>query len=261
MQAQFLLKFGSMKKRNSQFLLVWSLLSVLVISSCKDEPDPPLPDPSSFELQFVANWGSDPLVRDQYYAAPDGRNYMIQVFKSFVSNLKLIKPDESRVLVEDVALIDLYKPSSFVISGEVPSGSYVGIQFSLGLDSIQNHTDPSDYPVEHPMSSVTSMYWTWFTNYIFAKVEGIADSTSTDTIRPFLYHPGLDSLRQDLEFRGLDLVIAAEETEKMTLTIDLQQVIFGANDTIDVKIDNFTHTTDDPVLAGRVMRNLKAAIR
>ena len=105
------------------------------------------------------------------------------------------------------------------------------------------------------------MYWSWFTNYIFAKVEGIADSTNADTINPFLFHPGLDSLRQDVEFSGLNIVLAEKETETLTLIIDLQEVFFSTADPIDVTVDDFTHTTDDPVLAGRVMRNLKAAIR
>lgn len=249
-----------MKKLLFPALLAFCLL-VVAVSSCKDEPDPPTPDPSVFQLEFALKWGSNDLIRDQYYPAPDGRNYAIREFKCYISNLVLVKPDQSTVSVNKVALMDLYKPATMLIAGEVPAGSYTGLQFSLGLDSAQNHTDPSDYPVTHPMSSSNSMYWTWFTNYIFAKIEGDADTTNSDSVNTFLYHPGLDSLRQDLAFDNLSIVVAEEQTKKFTLELDLQQVIFGANDTIDVRIDNFTHTVDNPGLASRVMRNLKAAIR
>ena len=250
-----------MKKYLLPFLLVLGLISVLGISACKDEPEPPLPDPATIQVDFVVKWGNNNLALEQYYPAPDGRNYAIQVFKCFISNLSLVRPDDYTTLVKDVALIDLYYPASQSIAGNVAAGTYTGIKFSLGLDSIQNHGDPSDYPVEHPLSSVTGMYWSWFTNYIFAKIEGIADSTNADTINPFLFHPGLDSLRQDVEFSGLNIVLAEKETETLTLIIDLQEVFFSTADPIDVTVDDFTHTTDDPVLAGRVMRNLKAAIR
>ncbi|MEY3443344.1 MAG: hypothetical protein RLZZ519_1625 [Bacteroidota bacterium] len=250
-----------MRKYIAPSLIALSLLSAFVLSGCKEDPQPPAPEPATFQVDFAVKWGSNDLALEQYYPAPNGRNYNIQMFKCFVSNLSLVRPDDSVFLVDDVALIDMYYPASKRVSGKVKAGTYTGLRFNLGLDSIQNHGDPSDYPVESPLSSVTGMYWSWFTNYIFAKIEGIADSTNADTINPFLFHPGLDSLRQEVEFSGLNIVLAEKETETLTLTIDLQELFFRTADPIDVSFDNFTHTTDDPVLAGRVMRNLKAAIR
>lgn len=233
---------------------------VVAVSACKD-PDPPTPDPSQFQLDFAFKWGSSTLERDQFYPAPDGRDYAIHTLKYYVSNLSLVKPDQTKVPVKDVALVDIYYPASQAIAGEVSAGDYTGIAFSLGLSPAQNLSNPADYPVEHPLSSVNNMFWNWATKYIFAKVEGTADTTGADSLDiMFLYHPGADSMRQDLEFSGLDIQVAEGQTQKHILTLDLQQVIFGAADTIDVRVDPVTHTTNDPALAGRVMRNFKAAI-
>ena len=98
-----------MKKYLLPFLLVLGLISVLGISACKDEPEPPLPDPATIQVDFVVKWGNNNLALEQYYPAPDGRNYAIQVFKCFISNLSLVRPDDSTTLVKDVALISFKK--------------------------------------------------------------------------------------------------------------------------------------------------------
>lgn len=246
-------------KRNAILFLLPALF-LLAMVGCKD--DPPTPEPAKFELKFAWKWGNQDLVRDQFYDnAPAGRRFSFQTFKYYISNLELIKSDQSTISVNKVALFDLYKPTALTMDGEVPMGNYTGFKFKLGLDPTQNGTSPSDYPVEHPMSSVNGMYWTWFTNYIFVKIEGSADTIGGLDPDIFLFHTGLDSNMQDLAFTGQDIAISEGATTQRTVTIDLQKFFLGANDTIYVPDSIFTHTTDDPALATRVMRNLKAAMQ
>ena len=246
-------------KRHSILYLLPALL-ILAIVGCKD--DPPTPDPAKFQLKFAWKWGNQDLVMDQFYDdAPAGRRFSFQTFKYYISNLELIKSDQSTVSVNKVALFDLYEPTALSMEGEVPVGNYTGFKFALGLDSLQNGTAPSDYPVEHPMSSVNGMYWSWFTNYIFVKIEGSADTIGGLDPDIFLFHVGLDSNRQDLAFTGQDIAVTEGATTQRTVNIDLQKIFFGPNDTIFLPDTLLTHTTDDPALASRVMRNLKAAMQ
>lgn len=248
-----------MKKPLSS-LLVLAMLLMLLASACKDDPVTPDPIPATFQLEFAMKWGSQDLVMDQSYLAPDGRYYSIQLLKYYVSRISLVKASSELVSVKEVALVDLEEAASKLISGSVDAGTYTGLRFSLGLDSAQNHSDPSDYAVDHPLSSTKDMYWTWATRYVFAKVEGKSDTTNGNGGNQFTYHCGADTLRQDLVFSGLNIVLGEGETEKHVLTLDMQAVIFGTSDTINVLVDPATHTQNNPGLASRVIRNMKAAI-
>jgi hypothetical protein len=250
-------------KKNAFPLFTAFLWMILAFAACKpDDPIPPDPQPGTFQLEFLVKWGNQNLALSQKYLAPDGRNYQIDVLKFFVSRLALLTPSDSVVNVDDVALVDLYRANSNIVSGSVPAGSYTGLRFNMGLDYDLNHSDQTSYPTDHPLSTTTGMYWTWATRYIFTMIEGRADTTgghATDDI--FLYHSGADSLVRPMEFRNLNIVVGENETKKHSLTLDMQKVFWGANDTIDIVADPNTHTMDNPALASRVTRLLAAAFQ
>ena len=238
------------------------LLTIGLAIGCKDDPPgDPGPTPANFAVNFAVKWGINDLALSQVHIGPDGRHYQIDALKYYVCELSLIKPDNSLEQVKDVALVDLHKPASKTISGDVAAGSYTGIRFGIGLDSAKNHTDPSSYPIEHAMSTTKGMFWTWFTQYIFAKIEGYADTTGGFAAQTFLYHTGIDSLYRELEFTNMNIVIAEGESKSEGLTVDMQKLIFGDTDTIVVATENFTHTTDDVPLAVKVTDNFVKAIR
>lgn len=228
---------------------------------CKDDPPvDPEPTPANFAVNFAVKWGNNDLTLSQPYAGPDGRNYQIDALKYYVCELSLIKPDNSVEQVKDVSLVDLYKPDSKTVAGEIEPGSYTGIKFGIGLDATKNHTDPSSYAIDHAMSTTTGMFWTWFTQYIFAKVEGYADTTGGFADQTFLYHTGIDSLYREVEFTNMNIVVAEGESKSETITVDMQKLFFGDTDTIDVATEYITHTTDDVPLAIKVTDNFVKSI-
>jgi hypothetical protein len=250
-------------KKSLRYWFSGMLLAMLVFSACKPDPNPPVitADPATVNLQFDLKWGTSSFDLNQYYPGPDGRRYMIETLQYYVSDVCLIKPNDSATLVKKVALVDMYQPAtSTLLSGEVPAGSYDRISFNLGLDSALNHSDPSSYAINHPMSTANGMFWSWSTQYIFSKVEGRADTTGGHVENAFLWHSGLDSLMQSLEFGNLNLTLAEGQTSTITLTLDVEKIIFGATDTLDVAVDVLTHTLDNVALARRVIRNLKGSI-
>jgi hypothetical protein len=243
---------------------LWTLLlaAVILFASCKpDPPIPPDPQPGTFQLEFAPTWGTNPLVLSQQYLAANLQNYQIDVLKFYVSRIALLTPSDSVVNVKDVALVDLYTPASKTISGSVPAGSYTGLRFNLGLDYALNHSNQSSYPTTHPLSTVTGMYWTWATQYIFSMIEGRTDTSGGNPDTIFIYHSGSDSLLRPLEFRNLNIVIGESGTQKHTISLDMQKVFWSAQDTIDVIADPSTHTTDNPGLASRVINQLARAMQ
>ncbi len=251
----------SMKKYASISAFAASLLIILALSACKPDPVPVDPVQGTFQLAFAVKWGANDLSLSQKYMAPDGRNYQIDVLKFFISRLQLLTPSDSVVNVKDVALVDLYRANSNVISGAVPKGSYTGMRFNLGLDYDLNHSDQTSYPTTHPLSTTTGMYWTWASRYVFTMIEGRADTTGGHPEEIFLYHSGADSLVRPMEFRNLNIVLGENETKTQTLTLDMQKVFFGVNDTIDITVDPDTHTLDKPALASRITRQIVRAIQ
>jgi hypothetical protein len=248
-------------KKHPSLILTALLMVSMFIASCGKDPVEPDPQSGTFELAFAVKWGTNDLIRSEKYAAPDGRNYQIDVLKFYISRLKLVTQNDSVVNLADVALFDLYKPASQVVASPAPVGNYKTLRFNLGLDYDLNHSDQTNYATTHPMSTTTGMYWTWATQYIFSMVEGRADTTGGQIEDIFLYHSGQDSLLRTMEFNNLNLSIVADGTKRHTLTVDLQKVFFGANDTIDVKVDPNTHTTDNPGLASRITNQLMHAIQ
>jgi hypothetical protein len=239
-----------------------ALLSITALSSgCKDDPVDPAPEKTAFALHLNVNWGNSAIVLSQPYTTASGRKFKIDAFKLYLDDLSLKKPDGSFQLLNDIALVDLYKPASQTITGEVPAGDYTGIRFGIGIDSVQNHTDPASYDIAHPMSSTTGMYWSWFTQYIFCKIEGSADTTGGFANRTFLYHTGTDELFRTVELPISAISIAEGDTLTKSLTLDLEQVMLNTSNPIDVETEFITHTTDDMPLATKVTTNLMSAFR
>jgi uncharacterized repeat protein (TIGR04052 family) len=54
------------------------------------------------------------------------------------------------------------------ITGQVPTGDYVGVAFSVGLPSKQNHLDAATAPA--PLN-IPGMWWSWSGGYKFVRLE------------------------------------------------------------------------------------------
>ncbi|MEM1214934.1 MAG: MbnP family protein, partial [Bacteroidota bacterium] len=149
------------------------LLATVTFLACPAESD----DPATLQINFKTTYDGAPLVMlDQEYTYPDGNPLKVQVFNYYISNLGLTK---GLGIVEALSEVDLLDFSEIYTQAdaergivrlyeEVPSGTYDGLTFGLGVAEDLNATTPSDYEGGHPLSS---NHWTGLSSYVFAKIE------------------------------------------------------------------------------------------
>lgn len=186
-----------MKNYISFSKLFFALLCAFTVVSCKKD-DEPTPDttPSvgkiEFDIEHIA--GDADFEFDKYFINDAGDSLKFTMFKYFLSNISLVKADGSIVTLANgkyPRLINQEEISSLGFSiDSVPVGTYTGLQFTIGVDSLTN-----TLPVEQRTGDLdvsgkaAGMYWTWNSGYIFMKVEGTSPQIA-DAGNVFMYHIG-----------------------------------------------------------------------
>lgn len=98
-----------------------------------------------------------------------GQSFTITKFKYYIGNIKLEKADGGKIPYSGYYLVNEEEPRSKMISlGHVPAGEYTGIEFTVGVDSIDNCSGAQSGALD----PVNAMFWAWNTGYIFLKLEG-----------------------------------------------------------------------------------------
>jgi hypothetical protein len=190
----------------------------------------------------------------------------MSVFRTYLSNIRLVKEDNTEEKVLDVALIDMTTSSTvpsdpntvgtkFTI--KVPVGNYKGIKMGLGVNKDLNVVK-QNYPNTHPLSVYRGMDWDW-AGYRFIMLKGSSGDNST----PFEYHIMTDTFYREMNFAN-SLTFSGDETKTIKLNIDVDKIFNPADQAnkIDPAVDQFTHseTKEQLELSRRVTDNMKSAI-
>lgn len=212
---------------------------------------------TALAIHFNSMVGSENLVYNQEYTV-NGRKLKFTRAQFYVSGIHLEKHDGSHLHLEDQYLLVHGGAHEYSI-GNVPTGSYHGMSFDIGLDSTANHSDPAIYAADHALSPLDANYshWTWNSGYIFIRLEGYVDTTAAangTANAGFAYHVGMDSFRRtaELSFQK-DFTGTSSQLE---LAIDWAKFLEG----IDLTTELETHTTNNMSLATVVADNGPDAI-
>jgi len=148
------------------------LCPVILLSSCKKDGEEIVTNTkSSFTLEFEHQVNGAALnLNTTSYKNAKGEEFKIDVFKYYVSNVKLSKTDGTTYLIpESYFLIDESKPSTKLITvNDVPTGDYTKIEYTIGVDYARNFAGAQTGALD----PVNGMFWTWNSGYIFVKLEG-----------------------------------------------------------------------------------------
>lgn len=156
-------------------LLLLMMITFVVVSCKKDPTDTTPTDPSttfgSLKLKFKNMAGDSLLVLNSaQYTNAANDTFMVSKFDYYISNIKLIKTDQSSFSeTESYHLLKASAGSSLEFTIEnVPAGTYSGIEFMIGVDSARNVSGAQTGALD----PANGMFWSWNTGYIMAKFEG-----------------------------------------------------------------------------------------
>jgi len=161
----------------NKFLFYFSL--VIAFGSCTEEAI----NDASLSLDLEFRWENQPFQLEQEFnQSLTAEQLKFQTLRFYLSNVALQRTDGSWwEAANQYFLVDAAAPMDIPEIKGVPSGSYKGIRFMIGVDSLRNVSGAQ----EGALSVSNGMFWNWNTGYIFMKAEGI-ESTSGN----FSYHLG-----------------------------------------------------------------------
>jgi hypothetical protein len=243
-------------KNTLRFATLLLFLGTLFLTGCKDKEDPT----GTIELKIQTTFNGNDFAFGQTYVGRDQRSYRINFMRFYLSNINLVKGDNTTVPLFKAILVNEEDPSSVTYTLEVPAGDYTGFTYGLGLDPATNAIDPATYEAASPLATGYSMYWSWATKYIFFKYEGEASTDPGGSLNNYyFYHIGGDDFYVPMQKNGA-ITVSKDETSTIALNLDYDLIINAANDYIDVTQDVGTHTGDNMTLATRVYDNWEAAM-
>lgn len=212
--------------------LAFLLLSLFTLSSCK-EKDPvedttPTLTNGTVHVSLKAMWDGIPYSQSSIVSDSYGNRLRIENFTTYISNLKLIKADNSMIDLNDYHLAHFYEENEFNFT--VPKGDYIGLTFLIGVPAeVNTNVDPAQYPGTHPLSVQGSqgMFWNWSTGYIFSKLEGRMDSSgdpNAELLDLFSYHTGDDHYTRIVTLNETPFSLGTGQTKSLTATVHIDKI-------------------------------------
>ncbi len=219
-------------------------LVLMSMNGCeKDKKNETAESKIQLEFAMVKPDGS-PLAFESPIPITEQTDVTISEMRFYFSHLYAIPQSGNPVKLSDLELFDLKKTNRTAFTFTLPAGQYKGLQFSVGLDSNQNYSDPTGFAQSHPLSAFAGMYWTWATQYRFVLVEGRANTTGntgSNNDRAFSYHPGGNHLYVKDHIINHNFTVNEGGTTNLRLTTDVAQWFNASGGTIDPFVEFAAH--------------------
>lgn len=218
------------------------MLAVIVLAvaftSCKKKTTPiDEVTKANVSIAFKNYISGQPVVKDQLiYTNTAGNLFSVSLLKYYVTNVVLVKSDNTEFALNNYDLIDAFDPSNFstVEAKDVPNGNYTTLRFYFGVDKSRNHTGAQDGDLD----PINNMIWTWSTGYLFFKHEGIFVNSTNDTTQ-MQYHLGTDDALSTVE---IPITLGVDGKAKtLNIAFDLNNMY--NNPVIDFNTKAIRHST------------------
>lgn len=232
-----------------------SIIALVVsLNSCKKEDAGPSNQTLKLHVHSVA--GSDALNYSNTFTTAAGKRFTLSEFRYYVSGVSLLKNDGTKFPITGKYFLVSPSVSDYDL-GSVPVGDYKGLEFSVGIDSAANHSDPATYEATNPLAIQTpAIHWSWNSGYIFVKLEGKCDTSATNTgalDQDLILHLGLDKFLRTVTLNTA-FTVSKDNAKSLTLVADVTKYLTG----VDFKTENMTHTMDNQPLATRLADNISS---
>lgn len=189
------------------------------------------------------------------YSTQEGRNISLRIAQLFISDVQLVKLDNSTYDIPHDRILKTLEKDSYLI-GQAPVGNYKGIRFKLGLSSLANKIDPA-YPADSAM---------WFSSaniadgYVFLNVQGMIDTSETmsGNLVPFAYKIGTNANYKQINLPEKNFTIVKGEVTYAHLMADYNRLFNGINLTQNSNLFIKGSADNATPLAQKIVANLSS---
>lgn len=265
-------------KKSTIYIALFTLMTAVVFTTgCKKDDDNNNNNyngKASVKVNFsLTNGGTAYTVK-----ANDNTNYInvadpnnssvtfrawVKELKFYISKIALVNHDGDSTFINQTDLLawsDTTTSKTFDL-GLVDPNHYHFLVFYLGVDSVDNHADPTSQPTTSALNlgypGADDMHWSWASGYRFLLMEGQSDTTggATPTFnQSFTYHIGGDMMKRTISV-PLDFEAEPNTDGVVNIKFDVHQLFYN----LDLKTDTSTHTMDNMPLAAKVANNAEVA--
>jgi len=136
-----------------------------------------------------------PLMFNVPQVSSAGGMYRLTRFEYYVSGIEIIHDGgQVKALPNTYLLIDPKESNQFSL-GSHTIEQIEGVRFSIGVDAVNNHADPTKWPFNHSLAPQDpNMHWGWEAGYRFVAVEGMAGPSENMLTTNFQVHTIGDEL-------------------------------------------------------------------
>ena len=240
-------------KKHTPFAL--ALLTLL--TGCDPDPKPEIVN-LEVAIQPVFGASNTPVAFESQPFAMGTDTVKFTRTDMILSDFALLDAQGQRVEIRnEYGFVSLPNKNTWTFPSVIAPGNYTGFAFSIGLDSTNNHGDPTVWSGTHALNpSVNNLHWGWTGGYIFAAMEGYYQKEGMEA--PWLYHIALDENKMDIHIMtSLDLTY----NMRLNLDLDLEGMFKALHDLSPVEDGDFTHSTFDNGLANKLAENLRNSFR
>ena len=183
--------------------------------------------PGGLAIQFSHEIQGEPLALNSAATLADGSPVTFSTFRYWFSNLILVGAAgvEDYVVPDAYYLIEQTNQSTRVRLdlNDVPSGSYQGLRFSVGVDEARNHSLDT---LAGELDPGVGMSWNWNSGFIFLKAEGEVGLNSDGFEKNFVFHIGRDETYRTVELER-SFEVTADQGAELRLRAELTQLFEG----------------------------------
>lgn len=160
--------------------ILFLVFGLLAFSACKKDKEDTLPTTTQNSVTIQLSHAVDGLnfyYDSLLYTNAAGNHYEVTRLWYYLSRVCLIRADSSLLLLKEYQFVDGAVPSTHSMKiNDVAEGTYIGISYQIGIDSVLNQTDSLPATTENQ-----NMAWPdpMGGGYHFLKLEGrFQDSTA-----------------------------------------------------------------------------------
>jgi len=253
-----------MKRQFLKFTAL-ALFTLVAVIACRVDKEEDKPDLKTVEISTVLEANGQAAKIGDTILLTNGRDFRLTKFRIYLSNVNLVKPNGDKTEITEVALTDVGDDQTGSFSATIEPSDYSSIEIDLGLNPVLNDSDPTSFPIEHPLSTFNQMYWT-MTKYRFLILEGrsnVKDSLGGPTDVLHAYHPGTDPAFRQVSFPLNSNFNSKLNSGKVNLEVVFDvDAIFNTAPAIDMVAEPQTHSEPiDIAIALKMMDNLEANIK